>query len=535
MPVECCSACGCNDIEVDESQGYSVCTGCGKVLEENQVVSDISFVENAHGASSVVGQFVPSSGRRLRGVHGFTRVSRELTLDNARKKIALLASALGLGLHHIESARRLFVLALQHNFTQGRRTQHVVAVCLYIVCRREKTPHLLIDFSDVLRINLYILGHTFLKLCQVLNLQLPIVDPSLYIPRFAAKLEFEEKTNAVINTAIRLAATMKRDWINIGRRPAGVCGACLLISSRLHGFRRSQKEIIQVVRVCELTLRKRLNEFQATPASNLTQAELEQGSHEELAPENPPAFVAAQQRRTQELQQQVEEALNSQEFQALEQSLKAEGGELSTPAGRVTRSAARRAKPTARAKAAPRITPLPKIAPVTVENEDLSDLDDEEASKYLLPPEEVKMKQAVWEQLHSEYLKEQAEKQRIKEAEERSGSAPVKVKKPRRKRQKIHALSATQSTAEGVAEVLQRKVSKKINYAALEDLFGEEPKERTIEQVSTTSIGPTSLAVATGEVVATEEDHYYEEDDMQSELNYSYDWEGAEEEDEFWD
>ena len=48
---------------------------------------------------------------------------------------------------------------------------------------------------------------------------------------------------------------------------------------------------------------------------------------------------------------------------------------------------------------------------------------------------------AVWEQLHSEYLKEQAEKQRIKEAEERSGSAPVKVKKPRRKRQKIHALS----------------------------------------------------------------------------------------------
>ena len=65
---------------------------------------------------------------------------------------------------------------------------------------------------------------------------------------------------------------------------------------------------------------------------------------------------------------------------------------------------------------------------------------------------------------------------------------------------------ATQSTAEGVAEVLQRKVSKKINYAALEDLFGEEPKERTIEQVSTTSIGPTSLAVATGEVVATEEE-----------------------------
>jgi len=32
-----------------------------------------------------------------------------------------------------------FRLALQHNFVQGRQTDHVVAACLYIACRKAKT------------------------------------------------------------------------------------------------------------------------------------------------------------------------------------------------------------------------------------------------------------------------------------------------------------------------------------------------------------------------------------------------------------
>lgn len=89
---------------------------------------------------------------------------------------------------------------------------------------------MLIDFSDVLQTNVFVLGHTFAKFCLLLNLRLPYVDPSLYIQRFAAKLEFEEKTHAVSNTALRLVQRMKRDWMQTGRRPSGVCGAALFIA-----------------------------------------------------------------------------------------------------------------------------------------------------------------------------------------------------------------------------------------------------------------------------------------------------------------
>ena len=39
----------------------------------------------------------------------------------------------------------------------------------------------------------------------------------------------------VANTALRLVASMKRDWIQTGRRPSGICGAAIYIAAHIHG------------------------------------------------------------------------------------------------------------------------------------------------------------------------------------------------------------------------------------------------------------------------------------------------------------
>ena len=145
--LTCCTNCGGTDIDHDPSRGDAVCIQCGTVLEENTIVNEVTFAQDAAGGSSVVGQFVaatpgvPSSGL------GFGKESREVAFSNGQRHISQLAAALRLADHHQEAAQRLFMLAVQHNFVQGRRTQHVIAACLYTVCRREKTPHLLIDYS----------------------------------------------------------------------------------------------------------------------------------------------------------------------------------------------------------------------------------------------------------------------------------------------------------------------------------------------------------------------------------------------------
>mmetsp|Transcript_9516 Transcript_9516/g.28366 ORF Transcript_9516/g.28366 Transcript_9516/m.28366 type:complete len:632 (-) Transcript_9516:1158-3053(-) len=292
-----CPNCGSKNIESQGAAGNSVCTECGVILEENAIVSHMEFVEGAGGSSSMVGQFVSATSRKAYtggggrggGNYGFSRDSRETTLANGRRRIQEVASRLRLGGHYIDAAHRLFTIAVEKNFVQGRRTIHVVAACLYISCRQEKSQHMLIDFSDALQVNVYTLGTCFLKFRRLLGLKLAILDPALYIYRFAAHLDLDNKANEVALTALRLVGRMKRDWIVAGRRPAGICAAALLIASRAHGFSRHEQDVTRILRVCGMTVNTRVKEFEQTPSAALT---LEQFNKVELENEaDPPAFT----------------------------------------------------------------------------------------------------------------------------------------------------------------------------------------------------------------------------------------------------
>lgn len=48
---------------------------------------------------------------------------------------------------------------------QGRKTMHIVAACVYIVCRQQKVPIMLIDISDKLAVNVYVLGKVWIFFC----------------------------------------------------------------------------------------------------------------------------------------------------------------------------------------------------------------------------------------------------------------------------------------------------------------------------------------------------------------------------------
>ena len=58
-----CNQCGCTDIDFDPGRGDAVCTGCGSVLEDQIIVSEIQFQENSAGGASVVGQYVSAEGK----------------------------------------------------------------------------------------------------------------------------------------------------------------------------------------------------------------------------------------------------------------------------------------------------------------------------------------------------------------------------------------------------------------------------------------------------------------------------------------
>ncbi|XP_040830910.1 transcription factor IIIB 90 kDa subunit isoform X1 [Ochotona curzoniae] len=318
MTGRVCRGCGGTDIELDAARGDAVCTACGSVLEDNIIVSEVQFVEHGGGGSSAVGQFVSLDGAGKTptlggGFHvNLGKESRAQTLQNGRRHIHHLGSQLQLNQHCLDTAFNFFKMAVSKHLTRGRKMAHVIAACLYLVCRTEGTPHMLLDLSDLLQVNVYVLGKTFLLLARELCINAPAIDPCLYIPRFAHLLEFGEKNHEVSMTALRLLQRMKRDWMHTGRRPSGLCGAALLVAARMHDFRRTVKEVISVVKVCESTLRKRLTEFEDTPTSQLTIDEFMKIDLEEEC--DPPSYTAGQRKlRMKQLEQVLSKRLEEVE------------------------------------------------------------------------------------------------------------------------------------------------------------------------------------------------------------------------------
>lgn len=185
---------------VDSDRGH-YCQICGKVCplpspqkhtttlkkkekKKVEIVSDnfertVEFVDLGGGIGEKQGTYVshdiPSYGirgqesRRKRIITGllffffFSSSSSFLTLlvrvgkmTTVKGLIQELVSQIG-GMSDLMSdkAYRIFKLADRSNFVRGRKTQLVIASCIYIACRIEETPlpYMLIDFSDAIQVS----------------------------------------------------------------------------------------------------------------------------------------------------------------------------------------------------------------------------------------------------------------------------------------------------------------------------------------------------------------------------------------------
>ncbi|XP_052196391.1 transcription factor IIIB 60 kDa subunit-like isoform X5 [Diospyros lotus] len=445
-----CTSCAKNFERPESDENYTWCPGCGRVFDQYNFSNEPTFVKNAAGQSQLAGNFVKT-------VQSDYSASRERILRIAYDDINNLARGLEMDDADIvlRPAVAFYTIALERNFTRGRRRELVEATCLYIACRENKKPFLLIDFSDFLKINVYVLGGTFLQLCKLLSLEEhPIVqkpvDPSLFIHRFANRL-FGDGYMAVSKTALRIIASMKRDWMQTGRKPGGLCGVALYVSALFHGLKCTKLEIVRLVHICEATLTKRLMEFENTESGGLTDLDTpENGNKEE-----PFSRSASKGPATDNV------AIN-------EDTCDKFNG----------------------------VDGMSNIA--DDEQENFSDIDDNEVDSYLLNEQEKQYKEMIWTKLNEEYLEEQAAKEaaaaaakkayeanfhncpeEMQAAQELAAAAAAAVAKSRKERQQKRATEArnlgpAQTAAEATRQMLTKKrLSSKINFDALEKLFDD--------------------------------------------------------------
>ena len=283
------------------------CQTCGMVADDSNIVSEITFGESSSGAAVVHGTHVAFDQGGIRGVGGlaFRRVAgggaseaRERSLREVKAMMQQYSYQLRIGQSISDIAFRYYKACSHANFVQGRRKQNVAAICLYAACRAENNHKImLIDLADLLKVDVFALGRGYkdflTRFPEFLTGPRPIVIEDL-IYRFASKLEFLHDTNKVALSAVRIAKRMQHDNITHGRRPAGICGAALIMAARAHNYRRTVREVVYIVKVTMATIQERMDEFASVPAAQLTVQDFHDKDPLEAGPAHDPPFVYKQ-------------------------------------------------------------------------------------------------------------------------------------------------------------------------------------------------------------------------------------------------
>lgn len=297
----------CKGDDFGEEDGKMLCLVCGAVVSEFSMVTDMQYGLTGSGRHIVHGAHVAADQSYNRGGNLYDRnkqvTSEEVTNMAGRRYMELVREQLRVAEPLMESGMQVFRLASANNFIQGRRTKSIAAVCLYLACRSQRdlpNPHMLIDFADVLNLDVFGLGNIYKGLIKVIRLNdhnyfVPPINPEDLVLRFTGRLEFGDQHMRVAKDAVRIIQRMTRDWMTHGRRPAGICGAAIILAARMNNFRRTVREVVYVVKVQEQTLFKRLDEFKVTDSSALT---VEEFRNIDLEREmEPPAFYEQQKPR----------------------------------------------------------------------------------------------------------------------------------------------------------------------------------------------------------------------------------------------
>ncbi|KAF4967645.1 hypothetical protein FSARC_4840 [Fusarium sarcochroum] len=255
------------------------CQTCGRISDDSNIVSEVTFGESSSGAAVVHGSYIGADQAGVRSMGpAFRRVGgsedREKSIREAKGLMQGYAQQLNVSDSLVTAGTQVFKLASSANFIQGRTLASVAAVCLYAACRAQPPCKvMLIDLADLVQLNVFKLGRIFKKLNEVVpigNDGLIPVYPEDLIWRFATKMEFHQDTAKVAEDAVRLVKRMSRDWMVMGRRPSGICGACLLMAARMHNFRRTVREVVYIVKVTNHTIQNRLQEFKVTESSRMS-------------------------------------------------------------------------------------------------------------------------------------------------------------------------------------------------------------------------------------------------------------------------
>jgi transcription initiation factor TFIIB len=287
-----CPECGGTKLVRDYERAELVCASCGLVIydkimdvgpewrafdqeqrdKRGRVGAPMTYTIHDKGLSTMIdwrdrdshGKDLTPKRRaqiyRLRKWQRRIRVSdaTERNLAFALSELDRMASHLGLPRNVRETAAVIYRRAVEERLIRGRSIEGVAAAALYAACRECKVPRTLDEIAEVSRVGKKEIGRSYRFITRELLMHLRPTSPIDYVPRFGSELGL---SGEVQSKAIELLKEASKKGLTSGRGPTGVAAAAIYIASVLCGERRTQRDVAEVARVTEVTVRNRYKEL----------------------------------------------------------------------------------------------------------------------------------------------------------------------------------------------------------------------------------------------------------------------------------
>lgn len=196
-------------------------------------------------------------------------------LLQAFKQIGALCDGFALSTVVSDGAKHIYKDSDESKLFKGKSQDALIAGCIFIACRRNKVPRTFHEIFELTKVPKKEIGRTFKLLEKFLMNQEKVkgktsmvgngvvgmnegyvatntTNPSELCARFCSILGLDQKAS---NVATDLAGRMSTFGALAGRSPLSGAAACIYMASYLMGQPRTAKQVSDVVRVSDSTIR----------------------------------------------------------------------------------------------------------------------------------------------------------------------------------------------------------------------------------------------------------------------------------------
>lgn len=253
----------------------SICLDCGFVISaetakcssERKTKTDrperIRQTFSSAKAPSSIDNKEPSQEHMMRALEQWRQVK---TQDAAEKNLALalqyttkIAVDLSLPTIALEKASLTYKKIIEKGLLKGRSMRAISATAIYVGCKQCKIAVTIKDIAHASKISPRKISHSYRSIVKHLDFSMQTTSASNHATELSARLQLSTQTKEVLGKTMEALDCSKG---LVGKAPTGIACAAIYLSSLLTGEKKTQREIAEIARITEATIRARCRELE---------------------------------------------------------------------------------------------------------------------------------------------------------------------------------------------------------------------------------------------------------------------------------